>query len=90
VLTTQDSSVLDDSENLICHSQAPLKVSILAWRLLRDRLPTKINLLTRGIISADDISCVAGCRHVEDAQHLFLHCDTFGSLSSVVVWFFRC
>ncbi|MCI19691.1 cysteine-rich receptor-like protein kinase, partial [Trifolium medium] len=28
-------------EDLIWHKQVPLKVSILAWRLLRDRLPTK-------------------------------------------------
>jgi hypothetical protein len=29
----------------------PLKVSIFAWRLLQDRLPTKSNMLNRGIIS---------------------------------------
>jgi len=57
-----------------------VKVSILAWRLLRDRLPTKINLYNRGIITDKDISCVAGCRHVEIAHRLFLHCDTFKSL----------
>jgi hypothetical protein len=48
--------------------------------LLRDKLPPKINLLNRGIIVADDISCVAGCGHFESAEHLFLHCDTFVSL----------
>jgi len=57
--TAQASSLLEDSHNLIWHLQVPLKVSILAWRLLRDRLSTKINLLNRGIIVVDDISCVA-------------------------------
>jgi hypothetical protein len=30
-----------------------LKVSIFAWRLLRDRLPTKTNLVTQGIITPE-------------------------------------
>ncbi|GAU49983.1 hypothetical protein TSUD_287480 [Trifolium subterraneum] len=34
-----------DAETLIWHPQVPLKVSIFAWRLLRDRLPTKANLV---------------------------------------------
>ncbi|CAJ2641136.1 unnamed protein product [Trifolium pratense] len=38
---------MDDADNLIWHSQVSLKVSISAWRLLRDRLPTKDNLVTR-------------------------------------------
>jgi len=50
------------------------------WRLLRDRLPTKANLAVRGIITSDERFCAAGCGHVEDAQHLFLFCSTFGSL----------
>ncbi|PNX65088.1 cysteine-rich receptor-like protein kinase, partial [Trifolium pratense] len=51
LLTTLDSVTLDEAEHLIWHPQVPLKVSIFAWRLLRDRLPTKPNLVTRGILS---------------------------------------
>ncbi|GAU35673.1 hypothetical protein TSUD_162450 [Trifolium subterraneum] len=40
----QSSVTLDAAENLIWHKQVPLKVSICAWRLLRDRLPTKANM----------------------------------------------
>jgi len=80
LLTSQESPLLDASENLIWHTQMPLKVFILAWRFLRDRLPTKLNLLNRGIISAEDISCSAGYGQVVSAHHMFLHCDTFGSL----------
>lgn len=47
---------------------------------MHDRLPTKNNLLHRGIIQAEAIRCVAGCGHGESASHLFLHCDIFGSL----------
>ncbi|GAU24253.1 hypothetical protein TSUD_23900, partial [Trifolium subterraneum] len=39
LLTFHDPATMDDVEKLIWHSQVPLKVSILAWRLLRDSLP---------------------------------------------------
>ncbi|KAK2359509.1 homeobox-leucine zipper protein ATHB-15 [Trifolium repens] len=35
---------------LVWHPHVPLKVSIFVWPLLRDRLPTKANLVTRGIL----------------------------------------
>ncbi|MCI45078.1 cysteine-rich receptor-like protein kinase, partial [Trifolium medium] len=47
LLTSQDSVTLDAGLDLIWHKHVPLKVSILAWRLLQDRLPTKTNLVTR-------------------------------------------
>ncbi|XP_024630832.1 uncharacterized protein [Medicago truncatula] len=65
-------------------SQVPLKVSVFAWRLLRDRLSTRTNLISRRVLSPDMSSCVAGCGHPESAQHLFLLCDTFGSLWHLV------
>ena len=52
----------------------PPKVAVFAWRLIRDRLPTKSNL-TRRQVEINDSSCPF-CRRVEeDAAHLFLHCD---------------
>jgi len=65
---------------LILHKQVSLKVSIFAWRLLRNRLPTRSNLLVRGIISDADAGCIAGCAHMETSQHLFLSCDFYGLL----------
>ncbi|MCI64593.1 cysteine-rich receptor-like protein kinase, partial [Trifolium medium] len=41
LLISQQRIDLDAVEELIWHKQVPLKVSIFAWRLLRDRLPTK-------------------------------------------------
>jgi hypothetical protein len=63
---------LDATLDLIWHKQAPLKVSIMAWRLLRNRLPTKENLVVRGIISHDNQLCVTGCGGIKTAHHLFL------------------
>ncbi|MCI46876.1 glutamate-gated kainate-type ion channel receptor subunit GluR5, partial [Trifolium medium] len=59
-------------------------VSIFAWRLLRDRLPTKANLVIRGILSSETHFCESGCGAVESTQHLFLSCSTFGSLWTLV------
>ena len=53
----------------------PLKVSVFVWRLLRNRLPTKDNLLRRHIIHANDLACVTGCGASETATHLFIVCD---------------
>ncbi|XP_045810338.1 uncharacterized protein LOC123904757 [Trifolium pratense] len=84
LLTSQDSVTLDDAENLIWHSQVPLKVSIFAWRLLRDRLPTRLNLVTRGVLSLPAATCVFGCGATESAHHLFLSCSIVGSLWDLV------
>jgi hypothetical protein len=66
------------------HKHVHLKVFIFAWRLLRDRLPTKSNLVARGIISPKGHFCVFGCGGIESAQHLFLSCSTFCSLWALV------
>ncbi|KAK2457253.1 hypothetical protein QL285_004548 [Trifolium repens] len=84
LLTSQDSLTLGEAEDLVWHKQVPLKVSIFAWRLLRDRLPTKTNLVARGIISPEVHFCVSGCGDIESAQQLFLSCGTFGSLWTLV------
>jgi hypothetical protein len=73
---------MDDAEKLILHPQVPLQVSI--WHLLRDRLPTKLNLVTRDILSTAAYLCVSGCGEVESANHLFLSCVTFGPFWALV------
>lgn len=75
---------LDGAEKLIWHTQVSLKVFILAWRLLQDRLPTKYNFHIRGIITDADISSTAGYGQVETADHMFMHCDTYGSIRQQV------
>ncbi|XP_045830886.1 uncharacterized protein LOC123922185 [Trifolium pratense] len=80
----QAAVTLDAAAGLIWHPQVPLKVSIFAWRLLRDRLPTKANLVSRAILSSEAHLCVSGCGEVETSQHLFLSCSTFGALWSLV------
>ncbi|MCI16813.1 hypothetical protein A2U01_0037957 [Trifolium medium] len=71
---------MDATSDLIWHKQIPLKVSVLALRLLRNRLPTKHNLAVRNIISQESQFCVTGCGGLETAQHLFLSCPVFAPL----------
>ncbi|WJX67068.1 hypothetical protein P8452_51564 [Trifolium repens] len=47
ILTAQGDLDMTVTSDLIWHQQVPLKVSVMAWRLLRNRLPTKDNLLIR-------------------------------------------
>jgi len=61
----------------VWHKHVPLKVSLFAWRLLRNRLPTQDNLVRRRVLHHNDNECVGGCGLQETATHLFLNCDTF-------------
>lgn len=70
--------------NVIEYSKVPLKVSILAWRLLRDRLPTKSNLVNRGVLSAEAAICSTTCGQGETTTHLFLQCDYYALLWQLV------
>ncbi|GAU19884.1 hypothetical protein TSUD_171100 [Trifolium subterraneum] len=87
LLTTTDSFEVDDTSDLIWHKQVPVKVSLLAWRLLPNRLPTKDNLTTHNIIPQDSQMCVTVCGGLETTHHLFLSCPIFASLwGSVGSW----
>ena len=55
----------------IWNKDVPLKVGLYAWRLFRDRLPTKDNLLRGSVITTDLRLCVAGCGYEESVAHLF-------------------
>ncbi|KEH18261.1 hypothetical protein MTR_8g015330 [Medicago truncatula] len=73
-LTFQNIDQVETAVDLIWHKQVPLK----------DRLPTKSNMLDHDIISADDAACLTNCGHLETTQHLFLFCSFYGSLQQKV------
>jgi len=50
LLTTHDVHNTVVTTDLLWHKQVPLKVFIMTWRLLRNRLLTKDNLVVCGII----------------------------------------
>lgn len=52
----------------------PIKINIFTWRARRDCLPTRSNLIHRGI-SLDSDSCPIFSSTGEDASHIFFKCD---------------
>jgi hypothetical protein len=67
----------------IWDSPAPSKVIAFSWQLLYDRVPTKVNLLLRGIIPQNsDVNCIWCGNARESSSHLFLHCNV-----TMVVWY---
>ena len=62
------------------NKQVLVKVSIFVWRLLRNRLPTKYNLICRGALHLNDIYCIGDCGCPETTNHLFFSCDIFGNV----------
>jgi hypothetical protein len=84
LLTCTDAPDEALTTSLVWHKQVPVKVSVLAWRLFRNRLPTKDNLVKRHIIASNAHFCVTGCGGVETAHHLFLSCPVFAQLWSLI------
>jgi hypothetical protein len=57
-------------------SPAPSKVLAFSWKLLRNRIPTKSNLLIRGVLNeVGGLNCVHCHGREEDVCHLFIFCD---------------
>lgn len=75
LLTSND--ILSDGTQVddVWHKTIPTKVSVLVWRLLRNRVPTKDNLIHRRILNSNDMACLGGCEVAETVPHLFLHCN---------------
>ena len=80
LLTIQPPTVSVVSASSIWNKDVPLKVVLFAWRLFRDRLPTKNNLIRRGVITNEVCLCTAGCGSEETSDHLFLHCNIYASI----------
>jgi hypothetical protein len=70
----------------IWESPAPSKVIVFSWQLLYDRLSTKDNLFSRGVLhQALDTNCVWCGKTTESSKHLFLHC-----YKTMWVWYEVC
>jgi len=80
-LTRADTFVEHGLFDAVWLKQTPLKVSIFVWRLFRNRLPTKDNLIRRRALHHEDIYCIGGCGCPETTNQLFFNCDIFG-----IVW----
>ncbi|GKV31169.1 hypothetical protein SLEP1_g39893 [Rubroshorea leprosula] len=76
-LLTKEESGVNESTTFtrVWNSTLPSKVSAFNWQLLQDRIPTKKNLLRRGIIKDTGESKCGICNEEEeDTTHMFLKC----------------
>ncbi|XP_058727177.1 uncharacterized protein LOC131598612 [Vicia villosa] len=74
-LVDEDSCIIKEALHVVWNSWMPSKVKIFAWRLLKDRLATRVQLVKRNILEDNNTShCAFGCLIQEDTNHLFLNC----------------
>jgi hypothetical protein len=79
----QDIFSLEALEHNMVHAlkklwvtKVPSKASIFGWRLLLAKLPTKVALFDKGIITTNLEKCCVFCSGVEeDIQHVFFNCN---------------
>ena len=83
ITNTSEIADMSQVDDVWC-KHIPSKVSLMVWRLLHNRLPTKQNLVQRGVLLPTYGTCVAGCDDIESATHLILHCNTFSVLWTLV------
>lgn len=79
-----DAPLARERVDNVWHNHIPLKVCLFVWRLLRNRLPTRDNLVWRRVINEELISCPTGCDFHETADHMFLGCVTLSSVWPLV------
>ncbi|GAU40087.1 hypothetical protein TSUD_151310 [Trifolium subterraneum] len=84
-LTMSDGSPVEDVASFLWVKSVPLKVNIFIWRLFLNRLPTKDNLLRRGVIEVHQVLCATNCGKSENATHLFLQCDVYNQVWQMVL-----
>nr|GEU85461.1 RNA-directed DNA polymerase, eukaryota [Tanacetum cinerariifolium] len=60
-----------------------IKVNILAWKVMTNSLPTRFNILRRGI-DIESVSCVNCDFGVETSNHLLFACDMAKKVSKLI------
>jgi hypothetical protein len=67
---------------MVWESFAPMKIMIFSWQSMLHRLPTRVNLFRRGVITASSLACYVWCGgEMESESHLFTTCTV-----AVDVW----
>ncbi|XP_058726151.1 uncharacterized protein LOC131597472 [Vicia villosa] len=64
------------------------KIQVFGWRVIMNRLPTKDQLLHRGVIQASNSVCVLCSNREESILHLFLQCRVSKKIwGDIGLWF---
>jgi hypothetical protein len=75
--------VLEHKE-MIWNTLISLKMSIFVWRLVQNKLPTKDNLVRRGMTHLSSLLCFGDCGNNESSKQLFFEYDVFSNLCHAV------
>jgi len=72
-LADRDEGLMDGVFQQLWQSKVLPNILYTNWRVLLDRLPTRIDLIRRGV-EVTDLNCVMCQASEEFAHHLFLEC----------------
>nr|GEW18464.1 RNA-directed DNA polymerase, eukaryota [Tanacetum cinerariifolium] len=61
----------------------PIKINVFEWKVSLDRLPTRVNLMHRGIY-VSSLSCLICSSHTEDTSHLLFSCTMVADVTRLV------
>jgi len=90
ILTDSASSTIDTTRDLVWHKQVPLKVSIVAWRLLKDRLPKGATFIGAALYRSREIRvCLAAVTWSQRpiCSSIVMYSGRYGSMSGRgLVW----
>jgi hypothetical protein len=68
-------------------SPAPSKVVAFAWRVILNRVPTKVNLALRNILGPEDSKFCVMCNTMDESSiHLLLHCEVASLVWLKLMW----
>lgn len=54
--------------------KVPLKISIFAWKAVMNKIPTKENLIKRGVVINDSMNYPLCNMDIDSSRHLFFDC----------------
>ncbi|GKA19247.1 RNA-directed DNA polymerase, eukaryota, reverse transcriptase zinc-binding domain protein, partial [Tanacetum coccineum] len=57
----------------------PIKINVFMWRMILDKLPTRLNLMLRGLDVQSNLCGICGT-HIESIDHVMLHCQVASDL----------
>lgn len=73
-----ESTISVEQRRVFTHiwkSSALSKLVTFSWKLLHDRIPTKVNLWHKQVLPPESsVNCVLREGILESADHLFIHC----------------
>ncbi|XP_058765604.1 uncharacterized protein LOC131639115 [Vicia villosa] len=76
-----------DSLKVMWDLKLPPKIKVFAWKVFVDRLPTRDQLLNRGVVNVTFPDCVMCGSCLESSSHLFFNCqEVKGIWKHVFLW----